>query len=253
MSCARPALVDGPWPQPRLRRRRLTSKQLRRPSPGRCQRKKRLLLGCHVRTDALSMPEQPAVKLGCTDCHGGIRESIPPKGLARLELESALRATLPISLSTDRWGYRRCQATRKLHSAHREMRRLSPLRNPGDYAVAKQPDCACHLPSSLLPTRLMSTAPCFGAELSDTPYCPSKRYILGEPIRAADLRQASGGPCCPTRERTFTAWLLPGSGPCRVGKRHRRATTSVSSSRRRVTGNRFPEICSPTVTRGLQT
>ena len=27
-------------------------------------------LGCHVRTDALSMHDNPAVKLGCTDCHG---------------------------------------------------------------------------------------------------------------------------------------------------------------------------------------
>ena len=26
---------------------------------------------CHVRTDAPTMHESPAVKLGCTDCHGG--------------------------------------------------------------------------------------------------------------------------------------------------------------------------------------
>jgi hypothetical protein len=44
-------------------------------------------LSCHVRTDALSMHDNPAVKLGCTDCHGGDASVIAPRGLARLELE----------------------------------------------------------------------------------------------------------------------------------------------------------------------
>src|SRR2546421_1192909 len=44
-------------------------------------------LGCHERTDALSMHDDTAVKLGCTDCHGGDASVIPPRGLPRLELE----------------------------------------------------------------------------------------------------------------------------------------------------------------------
>src|SRR5512141_326786 len=44
-------------------------------------------LGCHERTDAMSMHDNPAVKLGCTDCHGGDASVIPPRGLARMGLE----------------------------------------------------------------------------------------------------------------------------------------------------------------------
>src|SRR5262249_5394100 len=46
-------------------------------------------LGCHERTDALSMHDNPAVKLGCTDCHGGDASVIPPRNLPRMELEYA--------------------------------------------------------------------------------------------------------------------------------------------------------------------
>src|SRR6516164_10659202 len=44
-------------------------------------------LGCHTETDRLSMHDNPAVKLGCTDCHGGDASQIPERGLARLEFE----------------------------------------------------------------------------------------------------------------------------------------------------------------------
>src|ERR1700756_2737225 len=45
-------------------------------------------LSCHVRTDALSMHDNPAVKLGCTDCHGGDASvSLPRGGLPRGDLE----------------------------------------------------------------------------------------------------------------------------------------------------------------------
>src|SRR3984885_1141648 len=44
-------------------------------------------LGCHTETDRLSMHDNPAVKLGCTDCHGGDASQIPERKLPRMELE----------------------------------------------------------------------------------------------------------------------------------------------------------------------
>src|SRR5580693_1127845 len=44
-------------------------------------------LGCHTETDRLSMHDNPAVKLGCTDCHGGDASQVPERGLPRLEYE----------------------------------------------------------------------------------------------------------------------------------------------------------------------
>src|ERR1700756_3928983 len=64
-------------------------------------------LGCHERTDALSMHDNPAVKLGCTDCHGGDASVIPPRGLARLELEyTQLRDRAHVlPRYPEEWGY----------------------------------------------------------------------------------------------------------------------------------------------------
>src|ERR1700737_3100484 len=66
-------------------------------------------LGCHERTDALTMHDNPAVKLGCTDCHGGDASVIPPRRLARLELEYSRLRDLAHVLPRypEEWGYPR--------------------------------------------------------------------------------------------------------------------------------------------------
>src|SRR5579864_6499726 len=65
-------------------------------------------LGCHERTDALSMHDNPAVKLGCTDCHGGDASvSLPRGGLPRLDLEYTRLRDLAHVLPRypEEWGY----------------------------------------------------------------------------------------------------------------------------------------------------
>jgi hypothetical protein len=64
-------------------------------------------LGCHERTDALSMHDNPAVKLGCTDCHGGDASVVTPRKLPRMELEYSRLRDLAHVLPNypDEWGY----------------------------------------------------------------------------------------------------------------------------------------------------
>src|SRR3954466_3353019 len=64
-------------------------------------------LGCHERTDAMSMHDNPAVKVGCTDCPRGGARGIPPRGLARMEREySQLRDRAHVlPLLPEEWGY----------------------------------------------------------------------------------------------------------------------------------------------------
>src|SRR5881394_1417648 len=40
-------------------------------------------LGCHTKTDRMSMHATPAVRLGCADCHGGNPNFEVTKGMAK--------------------------------------------------------------------------------------------------------------------------------------------------------------------------
>src|SRR5436190_22823467 len=42
-------------------------------------------LGCHTKTDRMSMHATPAVRLGCVDCHGGDANVAVTKGLTKTD------------------------------------------------------------------------------------------------------------------------------------------------------------------------
>src|ERR1700750_1985135 len=98
-------------------------------------------LGCHERTDSLSMHDNPAVKLGCTDCHGGDASVIPPRGLPRLELEySRLRDQAHVlPRYPEEWGYPRSAKPQRSYTLlNRESPAFIRFVNPGDYLAATQ-------------------------------------------------------------------------------------------------------------------
>src|SRR5215471_16300065 len=98
-------------------------------------------LGCHERTDAMSMHDNPAVKLGCTDCHGGDASVIPPRGLARMELEyQQLRDRAHVlPRFPEEWGYPKSAKPQRSYTLlNKESPAFIRFVNPGDYRVAKQ-------------------------------------------------------------------------------------------------------------------
>src|SRR5712675_1168554 len=108
-------------------------------SIGDVNRKSIGCLGCHERTDAMSMHDNPAVKLGCTDCHGGDASQIPERGLPRLEFEYKRLRDLAhvVPRYPEEWGYPRSAKPQRSYTLlNRESPEFIRFMNPADYRVA---------------------------------------------------------------------------------------------------------------------
>jgi hypothetical protein len=216
-------------------------------------------LGCHVRTDALSMHDNPAVKLGCTDCHGGDASVVPPRGLARLEFEYGRLRDLAHILPRypQEWGYPKSAKPQRSYTLlNRESPAFIRFVNPGDYRVATQACGACHLPIIAAAQRsLMSTGAMFwGGASYNNGVLPFKRYIMGEAYTSSGQAAGIEGPLLPD---PASALSLHGVIP-RLQALPQWETVPPADNFRvfepggRVTGNRFPEIALPNITGGLQ-
>jgi len=146
------------------------------------------------------MHDNPAVKLGCTDCHGGDARVIPPRGLARLELEyTQLRDQAHVlPRYPEEWGYPKSAKPQRSYTLlNRESPAFIRFVNPGDYRVATQACGACHLTIIAAAQRsLMATgAMFFGGASYNNGVLPFKRYILGEAFTSRlnnNLREVHG-------------------------------------------------------------
>ena len=228
-------------------------------SMGDVNRKSIGCLGCHERTDATSMHDNPAVKLGCTDCHGGDASVIPPRGLARLELEyTQLRDQAHVlPRYPEEWGYPKSAKPQRSYTLlNRESPAFIRFVNPGDYRVATQACGACHLTIIAAAQRsLMATgAMFFGGASYNNGVLPFKRYILGEAYTSSGQAAGIEGPALPD---PASALSLHGVLP-RLQALPKWETVPPADIFRvfepggRTTGNRFPEIALPNITGGVQ-
>ena len=123
----------------------------RRRPPAEADAKSAGCMSCHTATDRQTMHENPAVMLGCTDCHGGdaavqragrgARPSdagVPRRGeQAHVLPRYPERWNCPVSANP------RAQPTRCSTARRPEFVRFV---NPGDLRVAREACGACHLP-----------------------------------------------------------------------------------------------------------
>ncbi len=223
------------------------------------ERKSAGCLGCHQHTDAASMHDDPAVKLGCTDCHGGDASVIPSPGLPRMELEYQRLRDLAhvLPLLPQEWNYPKSAKPQRSYTLlNRESPAFIRFVNPADYRVATQACGACHLSIVAATQRsLMSTgAMLWGGASYNNGILPFKRYIIGEAYTSSGLGAGIEGPPLPDpagalalhgvlpRLQALPQWeSAPPADVFRVFERGGR-----------VTGNRFPEIALPNVAGGLQ-
>src|ERR1700756_4889751 len=159
-------------------------------------------VGCHTDTDRLSMHDNPAVKLGCTDCHGGDASQIPERGLARLEFEYKRLRDLAHVLPRypAEWGYPHSAKPQRSYTLlNRESPEFIRFVNPADYRVADQACGACHGAIIAAAERsLMSTsAMLLGGASYNNGILPYKRYILGEAYTNTGEAAAIKGPLLP--------------------------------------------------------
>jgi hypothetical protein len=142
---------------------------------------------CHVRTDQPTMHKTPAVRLGCTDCHGGDSTSPAAFGKPELGYESAYnlaakKAAHPQPILPGAWGDSPANPKRSYTLLNKEAPEYIRFVNPSDYRVAREACGACHLEVIEATERsLMSTgAMLWGGAAYNNGIVPYKNYIFGE-------------------------------------------------------------------------
>lgn len=142
-------------------------------------------VSCHTASDAKTMHDNPAVVLGCTDCHGGNADIQRPQGLHPGDSDyfAAQEAAHLLPTLPETWGYpSSANPPHRYTVLNREAPEYVRFVNPSDYRVAREACGACHLPliQSAERSLMATTAMLWGGASYNNGILPYKRYILGE-------------------------------------------------------------------------
>ena len=210
-------------------------------------------VSCHTATDRATMHANPAVSLGCADCHGGDARVMRPEGAK--EYLAAMGKAHVLPRYPKEWGWpSSANPERSYTLLNREDARFIRFVNPGDYRVAEETCGACHLQIVHAARRsVMATGAMFwnGAAYNNG-LLPFKRGILGESYTPTGEAAAIRNPVVPDaamRERGVLAelWPLPAwqsVPPADVFRVFERGG--------RVIGSQFPEVGLPNASGRLQ-
>lgn len=160
-------------------------------------------LSCHTATDSLSMHATPAVRLGCTDCHGGNAAvpGNPQLGFTHPDYVAAREKAHVLPKYPASWNYPSSANPKRSYALlNKEAPEYIRFVNPGDYRVAREACGACHLPIIEAAERsLMASGAMFwGGASYNNGVLPFKNYLLGEAY---------------TREGVAAKVLSPGDPP----------------------------------------
>lgn len=140
---------------------------------------------CHVASDAPTMHLSPAVRLGCTDCHGGDAGVIGNPQLERDHPNYVAARDKAHVLPTypESWHFPSSANPKSSYALlNKEAPEFVRFVNPSDYRVAREACGACHLPVIEAAERsLMGTgAMLWGGAAYNNGIAPFKSYIFGE-------------------------------------------------------------------------
>ena len=140
---------------------------------------------CHVKTDAPSMHETPAVRLGCVDCHGGDASVVGNSELAHDDPEYVAKrdAAHVLPVYPDDWHFPSSANPKRSYTLlNRESPEFIRFVNPSDYRVVREACGACHMPVIEAGERsIMATgAMLWGGAAYNNGILPFKNYIVGE-------------------------------------------------------------------------
>ncbi len=172
---------------------------------------------CHTQTDEKTMHVNPAVKLGCTDCHGGnanVRRT-SGDGIEDPAYMAVMEQAHVLPRFPESWNYPSSANPERTYTLlNRESPEFTRFINPSDYRIAREACGACHLPIIEAAERsLMATsAMLWGGAAYNNGILPYKRYILGEAYTREGEPAMIPGPVQPTEEMTM-AGILPALYP----------------------------------------
>jgi hypothetical protein len=142
-------------------------------------------LTCHTQTDQSTMHMNPAVKLGCTDCHGGNSsagiESTSMRGSKAYTQAFETAHVLPRFPKS--WHYPSSANPQRTYTLlNRESPQFVRFINPSDYRVARESCGACHRDVIEAAVRsLHSTSAMFwGGASYNNGILDFKQYLIGE-------------------------------------------------------------------------
>src|SRR6185369_6184507 len=166
-------------------------------------------VSCHVKSDAPTMHMTPAVKLGCTDCHGGNAAIVGNPALARTDpaYVAAREKAHVLPRYPHSWNYPSSANPKRSYALlNKEAPEFIRFVNPGDLRVAREACGACHLATVEASERsLMATgAMLWGGAGYNNGIVPFKSYMFGESY---------------TRDGLPAKLVSPGSPPGTLTKR----------------------------------
>jgi len=140
---------------------------------------------CHLQTDAPTMHATPAVRLGCTDCHGGNAQITGNPDLPRDHPDYTAARDRAHVLPTlpEAWHFPSSANPKAGYTLlNREAPEFIRFVNPGDYRVARESCGACHMRAIEAAERsIMATgAMLWGGAAYNNGIVPLKNYMFGE-------------------------------------------------------------------------
>lgn len=161
-------------------------------------------VSCHTETDEKTMHISTAVRLGCTDCHGGNpREFNPLEGgmPAHSTHDSAFTAAKErahvLPLYPDQWHYPHANNPERTYTLlNKESNEFVRFINPSDFRVADDACGACHQDILEASKRSLHAtgAMLWGGAAYNNGILPYKNYILGESYTKDGKPAAIKGP-----------------------------------------------------------
>jgi hypothetical protein len=159
-------------------------------------------LTCHTATDSASMHGNPAVRLGCADCHGGDSAVALPAGSSNGD--SVYAATMEsahvLPRFPDAWHSPSSASPERTYTLlNREAREFIRFKNPSDYRVAELACGACH--QEIIEASIRSPhatgAMLWGGAAYNNGILPFKNYIMGESYTEDGMASILYGPTLP--------------------------------------------------------
>ncbi|WDA39854.1 hypothetical protein [Erythrobacter sp. BLCC-B19] len=140
---------------------------------------------CHVKTDAPTMHVTPAVRLGCTDCHGGNASIEGNSELAHdhPDYVAARDKAHVLPKYPNSWHFPSSANPKRSYALlNKESPEFIKFVNPSDYRVARDACGACHIQAIEAAERsIMATgAMLWGGASYNNGILPYKNYLLGE-------------------------------------------------------------------------
>jgi len=153
---------------------------------------------CHLQTDAPTMHTTPAVRLGCTDCHGGNANVRGDSDLPQdhPDYVAARDSAHVLPKYPDSWHFPSSANPQRSYALlNQESPEFVKFVNPSDYRVAREACGSCHIQSIEAAERsIMATgAMLWGGATYNNGILPFKNYMLGEAYtRSGDPATVSG-------------------------------------------------------------